>query len=595
MAETFIRRRGLDFPKDLQEPFIDLLFAKRWREPEFRASSMDKPGTHMLRAIRALFTPDQWNTASSWTEEHCHAWCEETTLGILGCASSSKSWDVGGLALLDWLTDPTDTVTIMASTSKIALADRTFSSSLKLFRILKNHPRYLVPGKISKTTMAILLDSDSDIATTDKTALRGVALNQGTAEENRGSIQGRHAPYSRIIGDELAAMKDSSATALIDATTNLRIGAEKDFKFVYLANPESKTDECGKLSEPEGGWESVDENTPRWRTKGGGLVLRRNGFQSPAVTEPDGEKKYPYLIRQAQIDDVVKAAGSADSVRVWVMCRGFPPPTGLHNTVLSEPDISAYELREPAVWHNIDTEMLMCAGCDPAFTSSGDHAVLQPLKVGRFANGLLGAEFLDPIRLVIEASSGTPVVYQLIRQIRQALTNLNIPPANVCYDDSGTQSVADVAENEFGVGPQRCNFGARASDLPLGLAGRPAKEQCRDQVTEAWMTVAALARSRQLRRMPEAAVAQFCSRRFKQGKPPQALESKIDYKARTKASSPDEADAVALACLAARRVLGLTPGALAPTRSAYGGFSRLPRPISSGYGAPTDFSKFGNF
>jgi hypothetical protein len=138
-------------------------------------------------------------------------------------------------------------------------------------------------------------------------------------------------------------------------------------------------------------------------------------------------------------------------------------------------------------------------------------------------------------------------------------------------------------------------FNAKASDLPLGPQGQPARDQVKDQATEAWSLCANLVRARQVRGLPEQAVKEFCSRKFAPGKRPLRLESKEEYKKRTGGGSPDVGDAVALACLAARRVLGLTPGALAPTRSAYGGFSRLPRPISSGYGAPTDFSKFGNF
>lgn len=548
---TFKTRYGLDFPPDVVDPFIDLLIAKCWREEPFLSCDRDAPGEHMLRAIRALFAPDIW-CISPWVEEHAHAWTDELCVGTIGCAASGKSWDFGGFALLDWLTHPDHTVTIMASTSKIALADRTFASAIKLFKELKRSRTFDVPGHIAKTAMAIMLgDDDGDeLTNSDKTALRGVALAQGTAEEARGSLQGRHAKWVRLVADELAACKDPLARALVDARTNLSLGAEKDFKFVYLANPEKTTDVCGRLAEPIDGWSSVNERTPRWRSRAG-LVLHHNGYDSPAVTDPDGPAKYPFLIRMDQIQAIIdEDGGNSDSSRSWVMIKGFPVPQGDAMSVLTEVDINNFCLRDHAVFDTRGEGITRIASCDPAFSADGDIAAFAYADCGYDTEGRYVMDIKKVEALPIAVSSKEPAAYQVVRQVLEKCKALDIPIRNLVVDDSGTQSVAAIVQKESGQTPISCNFAASADD----------KTRARNQVSECWLAIQELARHYQLKGLDSATGAQFCSRRFKNALRPIALESKSDYKKRTNSKSPDFADAVSMLTLAARRIAGLYPG-----------------------------------
>jgi hypothetical protein len=489
----------------------------------------------MLRAIRALFPPEVW-AISPWTEEHAHGWCDELSLGIIGAAASSKSWDIGGLALLDWLTSPDNTVTIMASTSKLALADRTFASSIKLFKHLKHHPTFSIPGKIAKTVMAIMLgdDDSEDMSTSDKTALRGVALAQGTADEARGSLQGRHAPYVRLVADELAAMKPNISAAVVDARTNLSIGAEKDFKFVYLANPETRNDTCGKFAEPIGGWDSVDENTPSWRTLSG-LVIHHNGFFSPAVLDPDGPAKYPFLIRKDQIDAILRGEnGNTQAAKVWTMIKGFPRPMGAANTVLTQADIETFKPCEDKRFMP-NTPMLRLAAFDPAFSSSGDGAAWITGELGTGEGGGILLR-MSPVELLpIDSSSKEPASYQCVRMCVERCRQLGIAFNNIAIDDSGTQSVADIWLRETGQPPVRYNYASKSSD----------PQEYSNLVTEMWYKVQEWVRSGGVSGLGDAATTQFCSRVFKKLKPKQ-LEPKPEYKTRTSSKSPDQADATAM-------------------------------------------------
>jgi len=588
--QNFQRKYGLDWPKEVHPIQIDLICAKKWPLEPYCHGDLLEPGEHLLRAARALFTTEEFNI-SPWTEWHAHAWAGEDFSVWLGGASTSKSNDAGCFSVLWWITDPTETYIALGSTSVPMLKLRSFEAVTRYFRLLKRHKTFLVPGKEAPSQTAIINSEDDGTDATLKASIRGVALAEGSEAKNLARLSGSHLPFCLMVLDEGSALPTSAANARFNAAAGT-----KRFQFVSLANPHDRTDEATRLAEPVDGWDSVDENTDKWRSKYG-LVLHHNGFRSPAVTEPDGAKKYPYLINQKNIDQMLKSAGgNTDDPLIYKMVYGFPAPSGLSHAVLSPADVTMFEADQPAIWDNRDLDMpVLVAGCDPAWTSGGDSAFFVPAKVGRFRDGVFGMEFLPPVRLPISAASKVPVMYQLIAELRRVLSECLVPSGNVTYDSSGNQGLADVAQAEFGTVPGRCVFNAKASDLPLGPQGQPARDQVKDQATEAWSLCANLVRARQVRGLPEQAVKEFCSRKFAPGKRPLRLESKEEYKKRTGGGSPDVGDAVALACLAARRVIGLTPGALAPTRSAYGGFSRLPRPISSGYGAPTDFSKFGNF
>ena len=54
--------------------------------------------------------------------------------------------------------------------------------------------------------------------------------------------------------------------------------------------------------------------------------------------------------------------------------------------------------------------------------------------------------------------------------------------------------------------------------------------------------------------LPQEAAQQFCSRRFRRGKVPLALETKQEFAKRKSGGSPDEADALALCCFSAERL-----------------------------------------
>lgn len=562
----FKHRFGLDWPEGTSDVYIDLVCAKKWSEEPYKSASLDHPADHLLRACSSLFSSTEF-CISPWTQQHAVDWTTENFCITWGGASCSKSNDYGCFAIMDWITDPLLTVTLMASTTREMLKMRSYESVVRYFNILKRNPYFIIPGKESRTSCAILNEQDEEAGATVKASVRGVAVNDG------GSIQGAHLPYVRLILDEMALMRQET----FDARTNLSIGA-KSFKFFGLANPESLFDLSARASVPLGGWASVDEFTEEWRTRYG-KVRHHNSFQSPAIVDPEGEIKYPYLASRKQIDVILaEENGNEDAPKVWTMIKGFPPPQGVERTVLNESDLAAYDAMLPAVWA-AGSDPIRIASLDAAFTHEGDGCVLQFADVGRIAPGLPAIVGVEKVYLTIEASSKRPVTAQIVDQVREKLQAHGVPVARLAVDDSGTQGVADAIEMAIGMGVTRYNYSHKPSDN-LTIGGRDKySDRYADKVTELWTMMGEFVRSRQIRTLDPDAAKYFTSRRLTRRKATAktCLESKKEFKKRTGGRSPDEADAWAMLVGLARDVLGFNPGKV-PDRFTVPGNAPSPLP-----------------
>lgn len=552
------QKYGLDWPTNSHDIMIDLICGRNWRFSEYACGQLLNPEEHLLRAARALFTSEEL-TISTWTEQHFRDWARETFCITLGGASCSKSNDYGCLAVLDWVTSPTTTYTVLASTSRDMLRVRSYEAVQRYFSLLKKNPYFLIPGKESKSQTFISCEDISGdmegLNTTSKASIRGVAVQQGTLEEARTALQGAHLPAVRLILDELSQMRE----AAIAARTNLSIGT-LDFRLFGLANPDSVSDLACRYSVPTAGWGSVTVDTDRWETNFGS-VRHHNGFKSPAITEPDGERKYPYLINQKQIDAILKEHnGNMDAPAIWSMIYGMPAPAGRANTIISEGSLTTFHAQDVPVWNSGFT---VVAGLDPAFSADGDDAVFVIGRVGHVVDGRLTIGLGEMFKLKLEASNVRPFSYQILDQVLDLQKQYGFEWSNLAIDDSGTQSIADIVEASTGHKVHRVNFGGKASDLPISIANRnPASDVYANRITELYYAFAEYLQCNQIRGLSPDAANEFCARRLVEGKRPKRLETKVDLKKRIK-RSPDHADAVACLIGVVRERMGILPGATA--------------------------------
>lgn len=537
---------------------IELACAKKWREPLFQCGNLRNPWVHLLDACRMLFPAGCAApfVIHRWTEEHALDWTTRNFCITWGAASTSKSNDYGLFALLDWSTDPHETYTIIASTSKAMLEVRSYESVMRYFQYLKAAFKGQWPGKRSRQRLAIVNESDEDDAdplSSVKASIKGVAVQDGTEQESRAQLQGGHLPYVRMIGDELSQMR----AAFMAARFNLRMGS-RDFRFFGLCNPDDFNDLAAQHSVPVDGWASVNENSVEWISTYG-WVRHHNGFDSPAIVEPDGEAKYPFLINRTHIAESVRdAGGDEDHPQIWTMVRGWPPPQGISRTVISQKMFVAYRMGADVEWRSMQHAV---GFLDPAYTGDGDACVFMPGRVGYSIDGLLTLSFLPAVQFKIKAASEKLITEQITDQLREQMQHHGIAEDLVGVDDSGIQNIGDAIDRALRMRVYRMQNNVRASDLPVSAANpQLSRERYKDQITEAHYSLRLFAEAGQIRGLGGNAASDIWNRRVVDNKYPFRVESKKEFKARHK-HSPDHGDAAVGVVQLCRHRLGFYPGA----------------------------------
>lgn len=564
---TYKARHGVDWPAEMHNAFIDLTVAKKWRQ--FKAQygvEFKDPWVPMLDAAKALI-PEQYFKVPPWTEEHFHDWVmAEKGCITWGCASCGKSNDYGLLMLLDWITDPFDTVIRLGSTDKQSLKSRSWNAVVTYFAALRRNKLGLaVPGKFSKSGYAILNDDadDSPESIGEKAGIVGVAVNDS---EDSGKLQGAHARYVRLVIDELATITHHDN--IKKAMQNLRVGAE-DFRFFALANPASWEDESCQYCVPPGGASTVTVDTGLWTSARGFLVRHHDGLKCITVTNPEKSAEFPFLLtREVVAANLADCDGNEDAPVYWQMVRGFPVPSGSNvPTVLDIRTAVQNHVTDPVDFYSSDPIVAVAAGIDPAWSEGGDGAVrvrcfLRRDVVGRpyldFTNGLQ--------RLQIHATDPRPPVQQMRDQVIDIMRKpYEASFYNTAVDSSANQGLADDLLIYAGADCLGVNNSVRASETPMRANDpRPAKDVVYDRGTEAWCVLADFCKAGMVRGLPLEALRAITSRRFAtRGATgavvsPLRLEEKKVFKVRFK-KSPDECDACALAALIVKERIGVSP------------------------------------
>lgn len=575
---SFKTRYGADWPAEMTDELIGMTVGKKWRQyrDEYGIEFKD-PWIPLLDAAKSLL-PERMFKVSEWDEQHFHDWVMAEKGAITwGCASCGKSNDYGLLMVLDWMTDPFDTAIRLGSTDKVSLKSRSWESVLRYFTALKHNDRGLiVPGKVSKSGYSILNDDSDESAESigEKAGIMGVAVNDS---EDSGKLQGAHAKYVRLVIDELATITHHGN--IQKAMQNLRVGA-LDFKFYALANPASWEDPSCQYCMPPNGPESVNVDTGYWISTRGYIVRHHDGLKSPALRSQEEARKFPFLITQENIDqNLEECDGNEDAPLFWQMVRGFPPPMGTGIPTVLDPKIA----REQHVCDPPDPSTVIgcSAGADPAWSEGGDGAIYTVCKLRTSSpHSYPILDFSDEHRLKIFASSQSPIMEQLRNQILTLMRDPGKYTASLvatAVDASANQGLADELDIYIGQGVTRCqhiNFWNRASELPVRAnSDIPANKLYKDRATEAYCILALFCKAGMVRGLSDRAKQQLCSRRFATmpgstvPKQPLQLEPKDQYKERNKNKSPDEADAAALAALAAKEVLGILPYGWLPAAS----------------------------
>jgi len=593
MPETYVKYAGLDWPKEANEHSALLQVARFYHIPLWiktvfgvKAKSLKEigctipPDEALLRVIDLLFPKDLYKM-NPWSEKMITAFAGNADFKypevvVQASAGASKSETFGLLGLLYFLTAPQTTTTRFVSTDIKGLRQRSFGAVTKYF----NHLRKMGPLNcvFSRQTLAIILadEDNEDIASSEqKAGVFAFALKSGTLEDGIAKVIGTHWPQPTggimLVADEAENVPE----AWFQGLSNLYI-ATTDIRLVSLGNPTTLTGGLADRAEPKEGWGSVTIEDEEWETRRGAICLHLDGEKSPAIAEPD---EYPFLINQQSIDrTLADCHGRKEASGYVVMVRGWMPTVEGYDLLIPMSIIRKFRAEDPVVWARLPEYTV--AGFDPGY--GGDAAVLQVADVGWFSTGVLGLAFREPFILDIQPESEVPVQYQMYRQIERYRRDSPFPLSRMAIDESGLQRCGDTIELESGEsGLIRVSFGVTASSRPVSaLDDTPANRKYGNQVTEMWAALGDLIRFEQVKSLPREVARELSMRCILSNKRPLRLESKADLKKRLK-RSPDNADAAALATIAALLTTPLVPGATAGNLSGVHGRRAIRGPYTT--------------
>lgn len=495
-----------------------------------------------------------WNP---WLVRGFKEHCENDEIILAGPSSASKTFGAALYALLFWMCAPMETGVLTCSTTVDGLEKRIWGEIKKLFIAFHN---------IREIRAGNLVNSKRAIQTTKgdmKLGLFGLAVALGEETKALGRIIGFHPPRILVIVDELTEI----SWAIVEACVNL-FAAKKRKQFIGIGNPLSHFDSHGKMAEPENGWDSVDVNTDRAKTKRGGMLVHFDGFKSPNLVGP---AKYSYLITQADIDKTASEYGE-NSPQMWRMRRGWWCPEGTVRTILTESIIQKFRCMEKATWRG---DYTLGASLDPSF-EGGDLCVLRRLKWGIGEDNTEQLELGEIFIVKVDLTSHEPIHYQIARQVKSKCIEWGVEVHNFGLDSTGEGGgLASIIATEWAPGFVQVEFGGRASDLPVSsVNSKPCHEEYYNRVTELWHTFRTSVMSNQVRGLDPDTAIQFCTRLFTV-EAKIRLESKVDMKKRLNGRSPDKADNAVVALAVARQRGGMALKATSAGRETQRNWEKL--------------------
>lgn len=505
-----------------------------------------------ILASPAAKNPFEWNpNAVRIVDEYFR----NRFLAISGHGSSSKTETVAVIAVGEFLARPHDTGVLVTSTTMAESRGRIWGrieyywqDACEFFGGEKNTPGELVS---SSGIIRYKLGGRKD----DTKGIKLVPGRESEVKDGIGRMKGFKANRMRLMGDEFS---DLSHKLLEAAESNLFLN--NDFKMVVAFNPNSHFDPAGVMSEPEGGWGSVDVfSSDGWKTKRG-YCIRFDGEKSPNVLL--GQKKWKGLLTREKLEDRRKELGD-NSARFIEQYRGAWSETGNVDSIYTEIEIiKNLGMAKVDVWEETPK---MAGGFDPSFTHGGDRAALVLSKVGKavcFGQFKPCLEVQQVIFLDDNLDTSMDKKELIIQRLKKACEEHGLHPRNLAIDATGGGEVLATLmardpffSNHF----MKVQFGGQASDLLV--QGKKGKDRYANMVSELWYAGKPLLREGQIKGLKPEIVREMTLRLYEEtggATPKIKVEAKEDMKKRLNGRSCDASDAFFLSVFAARARLGLS-------------------------------------
>jgi hypothetical protein len=373
-----------------------------------------------------------------------------------------------------------------------------------------------------------------------------VPVAQGDIQKAINELKGRHPKRLLLIGDET----DSISQAIVEVQDNLRIGTD-EFQTIWLGNLPSMFNPLGQIMEPAPNTPVSEACGTDWISTTGVRCIRFDGEDSPNIRD---NGKWRGLMKQKDIDEILRRNHGVKGQQYWIMVRGLPPPEGVDDTVLSEATLNRFHVRDGITWMR---DYITSATLDPGF--GGDPCLLRFYHRGLDIYGKLRLLHAESIPIPVDASDKVnPAEYQIASKVIEQCKARSVDPTEFIIGSTGIgRGTASVLQREWSASIELCEEGAATTELPVSQDDpRPANEVYDRLVTELWFSIREFVQSDMIRGMDTNTGRELCSRKWEykgsgSGKRI-SIEKKEDMRARG-IPSPNNGDCLGFYCALLRR------------------------------------------
>lgn len=530
---------------------------------------------HRKRAMAWCFpsrVDHPWRERLLTAFHHCKA-NRIQELMLLGSSNSTKTSTLADVIVEVWLECPEATTIYITSPYEDATETGLWARVVEQFDEMKLHNPEL-PGRHKPSHNMIVQYDNNPLSFIKVVSIDKVGKLVGKKSK---SMQ---IGFMLIVADELPEFPQQGR-ALVSVMNNLI--SVRNMMLIGAGNFALTSDALGVFSEPDmpGGYSALRVHEHyEWKSTRGGMVIRFDGDQSPALEDPD---RFFFLPDARYRDQLAKQSGgvrSADYYRYW---HSFPLVGSEEFTVTNPTKLKtsgAYD--EHYTWTG--DRVLKGGHVDAGF--GGDVAILQPWRLGyiwrqkemagRWINTdekIQVFEAWGPPQIIpIDVESDLTAEEQIVDFHRNWAAQNGVPAEHCSFDGSLRASIVQEYGRRWSNRVVAIDSGGSATDRKYSTIkewNSKTKEETKrtvkwcdkfsNLVTEQWFAVAEALISRQIRGLSSApndpTCRQLCSRQWKPAaKHKKQVETKKDYKDRNSKKSPNEADALCGGVEMARRL-----------------------------------------
>lgn len=432
---------------------------------------------HFKNAWQIVWPRYEWN---DWTKLMVEAWCGYSRISIMGHAAAGKTFTLAHIALLDWMADPMQTMTSLATVTAEGLRLRMWGDLMRAYESVPIEIRRAFKNYSTSNRMQVMVDMDDGSHELDKYIIEGMAVSRD--KNSMGKIRGKHAPRRRVIFDEA----DDMPAAAYDAMGNIM--TDPDVKIVDMSNATDRLSNFGKACEPKHGWSSIHDTDLFWETKAGGICIHLDGLQNPNMKP--GAKQAEYMLNALRIEKIRETYGE-NSKEWWCMVRGFFPPDGMVSRIWPMSVIE--NAKAGIVW---DFAPVACATLDPAFEY--DDCVLHRGEKGRLRDGRKAISGVSSHKIQTKEGPGLPPKdYQVAREVKRLCEEWGVHPRDFIMDKTGGgRGVFAILQQEWSMDVQGINYGGEATERPMQVGETDKANQIvKYFVSELWFRARYLAQA----------------------------------------------------------------------------------------------------